>query len=110
MLGEFLSITVHPQKRLHSLAQLMFLLVFLLSSRMLQVQIKSNHIPNLRKTLLQLGYRIRKQAPLMMLTKMLILIPLKCLNLIREAEMGPNMKGKYHILSMQIATARKVLQ
>ena len=101
---------VHPKKRQHPLSHIMFLLVFFMESRILQVHIKVNHLLNLSKTLLQLGYRIRKQAPLMKLTKMLILLPLKCLNLIREAEMGPNMKGKYHILSMQIATARKVLQ
>ena len=89
---------------------MMFLLVFLLAIRMLQVHIKGNHLTNMRKTLLQMGYKIRKQALLMQLMNMTILLPLKGLNLIQEAALGPNLKGKYHILSMQIATARKVLQ
>ena len=80
LLGAFLSMTVNLQKSLHPLNQMMFLMVFLLTSRILQVQIKSNHLLNLSKTLLKLGYRIRQQALLMQLMKMPILLPLKFLN------------------------------
>ena len=81
---------------------MMFLLVFLLDSRMLQVQIKVYHLLNLRKTLLRLGCRIRQQAMFMQLRKMPILLPLKCFNLIKEAEMVPHLKVEYQLLSMQV--------
>ena len=73
------------------------------------MHIKGNHILNMRKTLLYLGYRIKQQALLMHLMKMLILIPLKCLNLIKKVAMGPNLKCEYQILPMQVAKAWKVL-
>ena len=68
---------VHPHKSVQLLTQLMLLLVFLLSSSMMQVHIKGNHLLNMRKNLLQLGYRIRQQDLLMELMKMPIRIPMK---------------------------------
>ena len=101
---------VHPQKMLHPLAQMILLLVFFLERRMLQVQIKGNHMQNLRKMILQLGYSIRQQYLIMRLMKMPILLPLKCLNLIKEATMVPHLKGKYKILLMQVAIDWKALR
>ena len=74
------------------------------------MQIKVNHLLNLSKTLLQLGYRIRKQALVMQFMNIPILLPLKCLNLIKEAAIRSNLKGEYNILSIQAATAWKVLR